>query len=307
MIVIEDVRVAQEKLRAVALTIGSFDGVHLGHQRVLHEVITAARGMNGTAAVMTLRPHPRELFSPAHAPNLLTTDAKKLSLFEKTGIEAVFFLRFTQEVAQLEPETFVEDIVHRRCAARAVVVGHDFRFGRDARGDYDFLRREGQRLGFVAQQVAPLLIAGECVSSSLIREYILEGDVEKAATLLGRKYSILGEVIPGRGIGAGMGFPTANIRPQHSAVPAHGVYAAQVVLDGEQYPAAVNIGIAPTIRHEDITIEAFILDFSQNILGRVIEIVFHERLRPEQKFSSRDLLAQQIRRDVETVRGHFGC
>lgn len=302
MVIIEDIRAEEPELGPVAVTVGSFDGVHLGHRLILERAAEAARGMNGICAVLTLRPHPRQFFAPETAPSLLTTDRKKLELFEEAGVGAVFFLPFNAEVAALSPLMFVESILCDQCHARAVVVGHDFRFGRGAEGDYDLLARVGPDYNLLVSQVPPLLIDGERVSSTLIRERLLLGDLESAERFLGRKYSITGDVVSGKGVGASLGFPTANIAPHHSAVPAQGVYAAQVVLDGKTHAAAVNIGVAPTVRNESLTVEAFLLDFDGNIQGQEVEVVFHRRLRAERRFPSREALSAQIARDVAEVR-----
>ncbi|NUM54327.1 MAG: bifunctional riboflavin kinase/FAD synthetase [Candidatus Hydrogenedentes bacterium] len=305
MRVIHDIRATRLDDSNPVLTIGSFDGVHLGHRAILDAVVARANANGGTAAVLTLRPHPREFFSPGHAPSLLTHTAKKLELFEQAGIEAVVVLRFDADVAALEPEDFVREIIADRCRAKAVVVGHDFRFGRNARGDFDLLRELSQRHGFDVEQVPPLLMDGERVSSTLIRERLLLGDLEKAEAFLGRPYSLVGRIVPGRHIGSTIGFPTANIQPHHSAIPAQGVYICEAKLAGAQYPAAVNIGVAPTIRNEDLTIEAFLLDFSGNIDGSEIELVFRQRLRSEIKFPTVQDLIAQIHKDVEATRAFF--
>ncbi|MBN2309161.1 MAG: bifunctional riboflavin kinase/FAD synthetase [Candidatus Hydrogenedentes bacterium] len=302
MIVIDDVHTAHAPFPRLALTIGSFDGIHVGHRRILDQVVAQARAMDGTAAALTLRPHPRQVFAPSHAPNLLTSDAQKMRLFAEAGLDVVFVLPFTADTARLAPGLFLQQIIHERCRPAAIVVGHDFRFGEGARGDYEFLCQAAPRYGFSVTQVAPILIDGERVSSTLIRERILEGDLDEAAGFLGRPYSILGRVVPGRGIGSVLGFPTANIVPGDYVVPPHGVYAADVVIGPAPRPAAVNIGIAPTIRHEDITIEAYVLDFSESILEQDIEIVFRRRIRPEKKFASREELVQQIAVDVAEIR-----
>lgn len=307
MQIIDDIRRSTPGLPEVAMTIGSFDGVHLGHQQILKAVAREARGLGGTAAVLTMDPHPREVFSPEHAPNLLTTREKKFELFEAAGIDAVFVLPFDTNIARLEPLEFVETIVAGQCGAKALIVGHDFRFGRQAQGDYEYLLGVAPQFGFTVSQVSPLLIAGERVSSTVIRERILQGDMEQAARYLGRPYSVRGQVVPGRGIGKELGFPTANVQPHHSAVPAHGVYAGEVQIAGGRHKAAVNIGIAPTIRNDDPVIEAFILDFERDVLSERIEVTFYKRLRPELKFPSREDLIEQIHRDVETVRMHFAA
>jgi len=303
--VVDDIRTTTLEFPSPVLTIGSFDGVHLGHRAILDAVVRRATALNGTPVVLTLRPHPREFFSPEHAPSLLTHDAKRRQLFDEAGVRAMCILRFNHDVAALEPEAFVKEIIIERCRARAVVVGHDFRFGHKARGDFHLLRELAPQYGIDVEQIPPLLMDGERVSSTLIRERLLLGDLEKAEAFLGRPYSLVGKVVPGRQIGVTLGFPTANIRPHHSAIPAQGVYVCEAVLDGGRHPAAVNIGVAPTIRNEDLTIEAFLLDFEANIEGREIELVFHKRLRSEIRFPSVEALVEQIRKDVNATRAFF--
>jgi len=178
-------------------------------------------------------------------------------------------------------------------------------FGKGARGDLEMLSAMGRAHGFDVEEIPPLIVESERVSSTLIRERVLQGDLDTVEALLGRKYSITGEVQRGRGIGAELGYPTANIKPNHSAVPAQGVYIATAIVDGRRLPAAVNIGIAPTIRQEDLTIEAHILDFTAELAGEEIEIEFHKRIRPEKKFRNREELTAQIARDVQSVRDYF--
>jgi riboflavin kinase/FMN adenylyltransferase len=305
MRIVDDILAGGAESRRPVITIGSFDGVHMGHQRILEEVLKIARDLHSGAAVLTMRPHPRELFCPDHPPNLLTTEKKKFELFEKLGVDAAYVLPFTRDVARMAPETFASEILRGKCRARHVVVGHDFSFGCHGAGDYARLVQLGTELDFTVTQVQPLIIGGERVSSTAIRERLLQGDLRKAEVFLGRKYSIVGKVVSGRGIGVQLGFPTANIKPYHTAVPAQGVYAAQVQLNGNVHSAAVNIGIAPTIAHEDTVIEAHIIDFDGDLRGREIEIVFHERLRPEKKFASRDELVEAIHADVEGIRRYF--
>lgn len=294
-----------EELPYLVLTIGSFDGVHRGHQRVIQEVVARARANNGTSAALTVSPHPREFFSPAHAPNLLTNDSKKLELLAGLGIDFTFVIPFNEAMAYMDRTEFVERIIHGTCRARELVVGHDFCFGRDALGDYAFLTKVSPVYGFTVSEVPPLMIDGERVSSTAVRERVLQGDLDEAEVLLGRKYAITGEVISGRGIGVTLGFPTANIKPLHTAIPAQGVYAAEVLTSGARYPAAVNVGVAPTIRNDETVIEAFLLDFAGDLRGKQIEIVFHKRLRPEKKFGSHDELISAIQSDVQTVEALF--
>jgi riboflavin kinase/FMN adenylyltransferase len=302
MIIVDDIRTVETGLPEVVLTVGSFDGVHLGHRSILQLVVEHAKQRNGTAAVLTLRPHPRAFFTPEHAPNLLTTDQKKFALLEEAGIDALFVLPFDATTAALSPDTFARDIIHQRCGAKLLVVGHDFRFGQHADGDYDLLVNIGREAGFDVTEAPALLLDGERVSSTFIREQLLLGDLETVERFLGRPYSMTGVVVPGRQIGVTLGFPTANIHPHHTAIPAKGVYCCEAIVDEDRYAAAVNVGIAPTIRNEDLTIEAFLLNFSGNLESSSIELVFQSRLRDEMKFPSKDALVEQIRRDVEAVR-----
>lgn len=306
MITVENLLAGHPIPTGAVLTIGSFDGIHLGHRKLLDALIQTARAMGRAAAVLTMRPHPRELFSPEHPPNLLTPEKKKLALLEQAGVDIVYILPFTHEVATLPYGEFAAMILRDRVAAVHVVVGHDFRFGAAAAGDYETLMQLTPELGFSVTQVPPLVVEGECVSSTAIRERLLQGDLEKAAAFLGRDYSISGQVTAGRGIGVQLGFPTANIKPYHTAIPANGVYAAEVFVHDRRYPAAVNIGIAPTIAHDQDIIEAHILDFDANIRDEEIEITFRHRLRPEKKFHSTEELIDAIRQDVEAIRRYFG-
>ncbi len=305
MDIIRDIRAETSPHDACVLTVGSFDGVHLGHRLILDRVLALAAARRAVPALMTMRPHPREFFAPQNAPNLLTADAKKEALLAEAGVKALFYLPFDQRTANTEPERFVADIIAQRCRAVAVVAGHDCRFGKGARGDLTLLRQMGPQHGFIVEEVPPLIVDSERVSSTLIRERVLQGELDRVERLLGRRYSVTGEVVRGRGIGVTLGFPTANVRPFHSAIPAQGVYIAEAVVRGAQHRAAVNIGIAPTIRHEDLTVEAHLLDFHGDLVGEQIEVVFHRRIRPEMKFPSRDALQAQITVDIGAVRDYF--
>lgn len=305
MRLIADVMECRECFQDVVLTIGSFDGVHLGHRMVLDRVVAKARATGGTPAMMTLDPHPRFVFAPHNAPNLLTTLDTKARLAEAAGIKLFFVLRFDPSIAAMPREQFLEDIILARCGARHLVVGHDFAFGKGAAGNYAYLRESAPSHALTVEEAAPLILEGERVSSTLIRELILQGELDRAETFLGRKYSIVGEVTRGRGMGKKLGYPTANIKPHNNAVPANGIYAAQARIDSQLHVAAVNVGIAPTLQHDDVTIEAFVLDYSGDLVGKQVEIVFHRRLRPEKKFDTLEALTAAIGEDVDAVRNHF--
>ncbi len=305
MDIVPDIRAGASDYRDVVLTVGSFDGIHRGHRLIIDRVTAIARDRRGIPAVLTMKPHPREFFSPENAPNLLTSDGKKAQLLEEAGIQVLFILPFDRRTADMEPERFIEELLRQNCHARTIVVGHDCRFGKGARGDVTMLRALGEKYGYTVEEVPPLIIGAERVSSTLVRERVLQGDLAAVQALLGRTYSLTGIVVRGRGIGVTLGFPTANVRPHHSAVPAQGVYIAEALVDGVRHPAAVNIGIAPTIRQEDLTVEAHLLDFTGNLVDKDIEIFFLQRLRSEKKFKSREELQEQIARDIESTRAHF--
>ncbi|GMW03077.1 MAG: riboflavin biosynthesis protein [Candidatus Hydrogenedentota bacterium] len=307
MIIIDNILDAAFPNTGTVLTIGSFDGVHLGHRRILDEVKRHAEERNLTSAVITFKPHPRQFFSPGHAPNLLTCDTKKQALLCEAGMDAVLILPFDAEVAAMEPEEFVRRVLVERCNAKAVVVGHDFRFGNKARGDFELLAELAERQAIEVAQAPALLIDGERVSSTFIREQLMLGDLETVLRFLGRPYSVTGIVNSGQQIGSTLGFPTANIRPYHSAMPGIGVYVAEARWRDQRFPAAVNIGVAPTIRNRDLTMEAFILDFSHDLVGETLEVVFLKRLRDEQRFPSVQHLIAQIQQDVTAVRAYFAA
>lgn len=305
MKIVTDTRSLSDTFTNTVLTIGSFDGVHLGHRRILDEVIERARQTGGSPAVLTLDPHPRQYFAPEHAPPILTTMEKKAELLDASGVEILFILPFDSAVATQEPVAFVDEILIGKCGAQSLVIGHDFRFGKGAAGDYELLVELAPDRGFTVTQAPALLIDGERVSSTSIRELLLLGDLEGVTKFLGRRYSIVGEVERGRGIGTELGFPTANIKPHHNATPAQGVYMGEAIVGGIRRPAAINIGFAPTIPHDEMTIEAFILDFDENVRGECIELEFLERLRGEVRFASKEALIEQIGKDVARVREHF--
>ncbi len=305
MRIISDVRATTEVIDRAVLTIGCFDGVHLGHRRILEALHEEADRIGGTPCAMTLEPHPRQFFSPENAPNILTDNPLKYRLLEEQGVEVLHVLPFDRAAASMAPEDFVTSILIERCRISALVVGHDFAFGYRAQGDYDYLADTAPQYGFSVRQIPPVIIGGQRVSSTLIRERVLQGEVEHIETFLGRRFNLMGVVQPGRGIGRILGFPTANLDIGPCVVPAHGVYAAEAIVNGTVYHAAINIGIAPTIRNEQALVEAHLLDFNDSITGEQMELIFHKRLRPEKKFSSRDDLIAAIAADVKAIKHYF--
>lgn len=305
MHIVADVRNTEERFENVILTIGCFDGVHLGHQQILKTLVQEAAAIKGTPAVMTLEPHPRQFFSPQNAPNILTTTPIKYRLLKSCGVEVLYVLPFDAGTVALSPQQFLESIIVDRCHAVRIVVGHDFAFGDNAAGDYDFLTSAADAYGFKVLQVPPFIIGGQRVSSTLIRERVIQGEVDNLKEFLGRNFSLYGSITPGRGIGRSLGFPTANLDIGPGVVPAHGVYAAEAIVNGTSHPAAVNIGIAPTIRDEQPLVEAHLIDFSGTLGPAKMELVLHKRLRPEKKFASHHDLIKAIAADVQYVREYF--
>jgi riboflavin kinase/FMN adenylyltransferase len=285
-----------------AVALGSFDGVHLGHRAILGTAVARARAAGLDALACTFDRHPLEVLQPDRAPALISTLDERLSLIGETGVDGVVVLAFTRELAAVEPEVFVKDVLLGRLRARDVVVGYNHRFGRGARGDAGLLEQLGQRLGFRAHIVPPMTVEGAAVSSTEIRTALQRGDVEAAARRLGRPYAIGGVVTAGAGRGRTLGFPTANIAPDRPPLVARGVYHGRLTLDGKEHAAVVNVGVRPTFGETTLAVEAHLLDFSGDLYGRQVRLAFLERLRDEMRFASVEDLRSQIARDVEAAR-----
>lgn len=303
MKIVEDVRGTSETFRNVTLTLGSFDGVHLGHQAIIRRVVDAARASNGPAAVMALRPHPQAYFRPDSPPHLLTSDRTRERLFAELGVDALFYLPFDAATAALDRREFLDTILLERCGGRHFVIGYDLRFGQRAEGDFAYLETMSRERPFTVERVDPVLLDGRRVSSTAIRQALAAGDLDGAEAMLGRPYRLTGRVTAGRGLGRELGFPTANVAPDHTAFPADGIYAAEAWIRGRRYGAAVNVGYAPTLAHAERTVEAHLLDFSGDLHGEPIEIDFRKRIRGEKKFESLPELVAAIGADVREIRG----
>jgi riboflavin kinase/FMN adenylyltransferase len=281
-----------------AVTIGVYDGVHLGHQRVLATL--HASGL--PVVVATFREHPIRTIAPAAAPPLLTTTEQRLELFERFGVDTVALLEFDDELRRLSAEDFVEKIVVALLRASRVAVGHDFRFGYEQLGDIDLLRRMGSRYGFSVDDI-DILEAGVPVRSTVIRALLREGDVAAAARLLGRPFRLLGVVVPGDHRGRTIGVPTANLDTNHDLIiPASGVYAVRILWNGSDHDGVANVGKRPTFGGTESVVEAHALDFAGDLYGKVIAIDFVDRLRSEQKFDGVDALVEAIHRDIVKAR-----
>jgi riboflavin kinase/FMN adenylyltransferase len=284
------------------VALGVFDGIHLGHREILTRAVERARADGLASVACTFDRHPMEILQPDRAPLPLTTLDERLELMAGTGLDATLVLPFTPELAALEPEAFVGDVLLDRLRARVVVVGTDHRFGRGARGDARLLETLGARLGFAVEVVSPLRIDGEAVSSTEIRAALQRGDLERAARLLGRPYTVCGEVVRGAGRGRTLGFPTANLRTARPLLVPTGVYACRARCGEAGYRAMVNVGHRPTFEGQDYAIEAYLLDFSGDLYDRPLCLEFRRRVRDEHRFPSVEALKEQIARDVESAR-----
>jgi riboflavin kinase/FMN adenylyltransferase len=290
---------------ASVVALGVFDGIHLGHQEILTRAVTRARRDGLAAVACTFDRHPMEILKPERAPLPITTLDERLALMAATGLDTTLVLAFTRDLANVEPEAFVRDVLVERLHGKAVVVGTDHRFGRGARGDARLLETLGLQLGFDVEVVQPLQIDGAPVSSTEIRTALGRGDVERAARLLGRPYSACGEVVRGAGRGRTLGFPTANLRTDRPLLIPTGVYACRARCGEGVYRAMVNVGNRPTFEGQTYAIEAYLLDFTGDIYDRPLCLEFHRRVRDEQKFASVEALKEQIARDVELARRSF--
>lgn len=291
---------------STALTIGNFDGVHLGHAALLARVAEIARQESLAPSVLTFEPHPREFFAPNSAPARLTTLREKLELLAEGGVENVMVCRFNQAFASLTAEAFIQRILLQALRVKHVVVGDDFRFGQGRVGDYAMLVDAGRRHGFAVETLDSILSNGERVASSGVREALAEGDMERACRLLGRPYVIDGQVLHGDKIGRQLGFATANIRIKHNPLPMTGVFAVQVSgLGDKPLPGVANLGIRPTVGGTRPLLEVHLFDFSRDIYGAHLSVRFVHKLRAEMKFPNFDALKAQIAQDAQAARAFF--
>lgn len=296
----------QRQKRACIATIGNFDGVHLGHQAVLRQLKSRARAGDAICSVLIFEPQPIEFFSPDKAPSRLTCLREKIEQFERHQIDRVVCLTFDAALAALSADEFVREILVNELAVRGLIIGDDFRFGRDREGDYAFLVAAGQRHGFTVQNTASLNMDGARISSTLIRKTLAGGDMARARRMLGRPYRISGRVAHGKKRGRRLGFATANIELRRYLSPLSGTFSARVYGVSERpLPAAVYVGRRPVYHGRRVILEAHILDFERDLYGRRMQVEFLEKLRGEQDFDSEHELIEQIRRDVMAVRRNF--
>ena len=288
------------------LVLGMFDGVHRGHQALLSRGLEIAEAKSLPLVVCTFEPHPLEVLRPDLAPKRLTTPLERTVLMARCGVDILAELRFTRELADLEPEAFLADMADR-FHPEAVICGYNFSFGRGGLGDGDYLKARAGDFGFEAVVVPAVCVAGKAVSSTRIRGCLAAGDVSEAARLLGHTYTLTGRVQHGKQQGRTMGFPTANVGiPHGKQLPAYGVYACGVLYRGAEHPAIVNVGRHPTLPEGGVTVEAHILDENPDLYGEPVRVSFLRHLRPEKPFRGKEELTGQLKRDRQAAFRYFG-
>ena len=294
-----------EPPRGSVLSIGNFDGVHIGHQAVLRHVVARGAELATTAAAMTLDPHPVKLLRPRQAPLLVTTLAQRLQLIERTGIEAALVVPFTHRLARQSAADFVRDVLVGRLRIREVYIGANFRFGADRGGGVELLGEMGRELGFTAASAPTVEHAGKVVSSTRLRRALADGDISLAVGLLGRHPFVDGEVLEGKRLGRRLGFPTLNLGWENELIPKLGVYVTAVHIPsfGRTFPSVTNIGVRPTVYENSmVTMESHLLDFTADVYRERVRLFFLERLRDELHFASTTQLMLQVSRDVAVAR-----
>ncbi|MFK8028743.1 MAG: bifunctional riboflavin kinase/FAD synthetase [Gammaproteobacteria bacterium] len=285
------------------VTIGNYDGVHLGHRALLDNVTAQSKQLNLPSCVMSFEPMPSEFFGAAKSPGRLSTWRERYLQLKAAGIDVLFLTPFSQAIANLTPEQFVRDVLVNKLHVKLLYVGDDFRFGKGRAGGVDELRDMGERYDFSLAQLPSQCVGGERVSSSLIREALLDGRLERAAKLLGRPYSMSGRVIRGQQLGRTLGFPTANIHPRRNSLPMSGIFAIRVTGAGlRDAPAVANLGFRPTVGGGDALLEAHVFDFDGDLYGHRLQVDFVAKLRDEEHFESLDEMVVQMDVDAAEAR-----
>ncbi|MBI5788346.1 MAG: bifunctional riboflavin kinase/FAD synthetase [Candidatus Schekmanbacteria bacterium] len=301
MQIIKDLLQLGAEYKEVVLTLGNYDGIHLGHQEIMKRVTAKAAQIKKPAAVFTFQEHPLKLLT-GQMPPLLTTLEEKFALLEKLGIDLTVCLPFTPQIAALSAQEFIQDVIYAKLAPRWIVVGHDYAFGKNRSGNIKLLQQWSERFGYQVEIVDAIRIDDKIVGSTLIRQTLMQGKVDETEKLLGRPYILRSQVVHGQQKGKNLAFRTANLEKQTKITPACGVYAVRVYLRDKTYPGVANIGYQPTYGRNDLQIEVHILDFQEDLYDREIEVAFIARLRDERKFPDEKSLNQQIIQDVIQAR-----
>ena len=288
-----------DAIEGSVLTLGNFDGLHTGHMKIIRKVVRDAKALGLPSLVYTFDPHPLKVVAPDKCPPLIMTLAEKELILAELGVDYMVPANFTKEFAMKDAREFVEDVLVDGLKAREVVVGHDYAFGRGKRGTIAYLRKLSLEFGFKLSVLPAYKKGGHVVSSSRVRELVTGGKLRAAAELLGRDFAVSGKVVRGRGIGKGIGCPTANLSHANELLPKSGVYAVYATLGSRRLPAVANIGVSPTFGAGELTLEVHIPGFSEEIYGRTLQVTFIRRLRGEREFPSKEALMKRITRDID--------
>jgi len=287
------------------VTLGNFDGVHRGHQRAMALLTERARDLHVPAVAVTFEPHPVSVLRPEQAPERILTPALKVELLAEQRIDLLVVIHFTPDFSLIEPEAFVEDVLVEKLRASELVLGGNFRFGRGRAGDLERLRALGERFGFIVHEVEASSHRGSMISSSRIRETLADGDVEEAASMLGRPFFLTGTVVAGDGRGKPMGFPTANIETTCDILVGDGVFVTEAQVDGKMVHGMTHVGRRPTFGLDERTVETHLFDFDTDIYGAETRLYFHRRVRGTVAFGSAEQLKEQLERDREQAQRFF--
>ena len=284
-------------------TFGVFDGLHLGHQAVIHQVVRQAAARDLSSAALAFYPHPIAFLAPERCPPILTPRQKRIELLEELGIDTAVFVRFDAYLAQMSPSAFVQDVLVDKLRAKQVIVGYACQFGKNRAGNAEVLQSLGAQFNFNVTITPPTLVKGMPVHSTRVREAVQQGELHLAVELLGRPHSIMGKIVRGDGRGRQLGYPTANIRAENQVHPPNGVYAIRAKLDDRVYGGILNMGVRPTFDGPSFQIEAHLFDFNEDVYDKEIEIFFIKKVRDERKFPNLEALVKRIGRDVDVARG----
>lgn len=295
-----------EIVRPTVLTLGVFDGLHLGHQLITQTVVERARATGAIPTVITFDPHPRAVLHPESAPPLLQTFDQKIEALSVLGVEQTIVISFTKQFAQIKAEEFLQDVVRERLQAREVYLGRGFAFGQGREGNIELLKKISERLGFHAAEVPEVQLRGQRISSSRIRQLLADGCVNLARRMLGRPYGVEGRVVRGQERGRTLGFPTANLSPQNRVIPRSGVYVTATLIEGVWRRSITNVGTRPTFETAaESSVETYVMNWSGDLYGDVVRVRFLDRLRDERKFNSIEELKERITLDVERAQKYF--
>jgi riboflavin kinase/FMN adenylyltransferase len=302
MLVVKNLQDLHGPPKRSVITIGNFDGVHLGHREIFRRVVTKAKELSGTSVVVTFEPHPLRFLAPEKAPLRLNTPEEKIRLIAASCIDLLVILHFDQSLADMSARAFVREILVRSLGVKHLIVGYDYAFGRDRSGDTGFLKDQAVLNGFTLEVLEAICSERQAHSSTMIRQILSEGRVRDAVKILGRHFTFDGVVVHGAGRGRQLGFPTANLETQKEILPRNGVYAVKVKWSGNYYDAVINIGRRPTFDNSFLTLEIHLINFRGDLYGERLRVYFVDRIREEQLFTTAKALQEAVQKDIEFAR-----